>query len=392
MKKIILTIFGALAAAGTLGATEELRKNGITVEKVEPEIRIETGTSGRQVDDTSKDEESGKTCRRMAVVELSSIYMRQEPDYESALETQELMGTVVEIVGEDRYWREIVAPQPYRAWVTKMGLIEMSQKQLKAYMDAPKVMFTGLYGHVYSEPSLKADTVCDLIGGDILRLECAVDTKGHQSKTVIKLKGRWTKVMLPSGKTGYIPTAELKIHNGFISIAQGEGNADSVTPEITEKIIAEAQRLMGSPYLWGGMTSKGTDCSGLVRLCFLKNGILLPRNASQQLKCGERILMEMDIRFWEEKHRITGNIADAHTKEFCKEMHRRTENLERGDLIFFGSPAKEEGQNPRVTHVGIYLGNGRFIHSSQVVRINSLTPGEADYYDNSHRLVAAVRL
>ena len=92
MKKIILTIFGALAAAGTLGATEELRKNGITVEKVEPEIRIETGTSGRQVDDTSKDEESGKTCRRMAVVELSSIYMRQEPDYESALETQELMG------------------------------------------------------------------------------------------------------------------------------------------------------------------------------------------------------------------------------------------------------------------------------------------------------------
>ena len=77
MKKIILTIFGALAAAGTLGATEELRKNGRTGEKVEPEIRIETGTSGRQVDATSKDEGSGKTCRRMSVVELSSIYMRQ---------------------------------------------------------------------------------------------------------------------------------------------------------------------------------------------------------------------------------------------------------------------------------------------------------------------------
>ena len=372
-----------------------------------------------------------KQEKKMAVVELSSIYMRQQPDYESALETQELMGTVVEIVSKNRYWREIVSPQPYKAWATSMGLVEMSAGQLQEYMAAPKVMFTGLYGHVYSEPSLKAATVCDLIGGDILRLECAaknprntdnaqasriskgdsqkdtredkytsetredqctVDTKGHQSKTVIKLKGRWTKVMLPSGKTGYIPTAELKIHNGFISIAQGEGNADSVTPEITEKIIAEAQRLMGSPYLWGGMTSKGVDCSGMVRLCYMMNGVLLPRNASQQLKCGERILMEMDIRFWEEKHRITGNIADAHTKEFCKEMHRRTENLERGDLIFFGSPAKEEGQNPRVTHVGIYLGNGKFIHSSQVVRINSLIPGEADYYDNSHRLVAAVRL
>ena len=427
MKKIILTIFGALAAAGTLGATEELRKNGITGEKVEPEIRIETGTSGRQVDDTSKDEGSGKTCRRMAVVELSSIYMRQEPDYESALETQELMGTVVEIVSESRYWKEIVSPQPYRAWTTEMGLVEMTQEQLKAYMEAPKVMFTGLYGHVYTAPSLKADTVCDLVGGDILRLYCTtkihhpkcpgdqilhdqsnsqgktrqdVDsrkyTKGHHCATGIKLKGRWTKVMLPSGRIGYIPAADLKIHEGFISITQGEGSANSIAAETTERIIAEAQRLMGSPYLWGGMTSKGTDCSGLVRLCFLKNGILLPRNASQQLRCGDKVAMETDVRFWEENHRImtdtTGSGTKTYTQDFCMEMHRRTENLERGDLIFFGNPAKEPGQNPRVTHVGIYLGNGRFIHSSQVVRINSLIPGEPDYYENSHRLVGAVRL
>ena len=414
MKKIILTIFGALAAAGTLGATEELRKNGRTGEKVEPEIRIETGADGRQVDDTSKDEESGKTCRRIAVVELSSIYMRQEPDYESALETQELMGTVVEIVSESRYWKEIVSPQPYRAWTTEMGLVEMTQEQLKAYMEAPKVMFMGLYGHIYAEPSYKASTVCDLVGGDILRLYCPTkilqeanaatgaesdlqkQAKGYQYKTDIKLKGKWIKVMLPSGRTGYIPAADLKIHDGFIPIAQGEGSADSITTETTERIIAEAQRLMGSPYLWGGMTSKGTDCSGLVRLCFLKNGILLPRNASQQLRCGDKVAMETDIRFWEENHRImtdtTGSGTKTYTQDFCMEMHRRTENLERGDLIFFGNPAKEPGQNPRVTHIGIYLGEGMFIHSSQVVRINSLIPGQKDFYENSHRLVAAVRL
>ena len=51
--------------------------------------------------------------KRHAVVELSSIYMRTAPDYESALETQELMGTVVEVAGEKGYWREIVSPQPY---------------------------------------------------------------------------------------------------------------------------------------------------------------------------------------------------------------------------------------------------------------------------------------
>ena len=56
--------------------------------------------------------------KRWAVVELSTVYMRIQPDYESALETQELMGTVVEIVGEKGYWREIVSPQPYKAWAT----------------------------------------------------------------------------------------------------------------------------------------------------------------------------------------------------------------------------------------------------------------------------------
>ena len=68
--------------------------------------------------------------KRMAVVDLSAIYMRQQPDYESALETQEMMGTVVEIVGEKGYWREIVSPQPYRAWATEKGLVEMTAEEL----------------------------------------------------------------------------------------------------------------------------------------------------------------------------------------------------------------------------------------------------------------------
>lgn len=365
MKRIILTIFGALAAAGTLGATEELRKNGRTGEKVEPEIRIETGTAGRQVDDTSKDEENGKTCRRMAVVELSSIYMRQEPDYESALETQELMGTVVEIVGEDRYWREIVSPQPYKAWTTAKGLVEMTDAQLQEYMAAPKVMFTGLYGNIYEEPSSKAATICNLVGGDVMRI---AEETGRDAR----MKGKWTKVKLPSGKTGFVPTDDLRIYEGARSIAQGEGSAASVSPETTEAIIADAERLLGVPYLWGGMTSCGVDCSGLVRLCYLMNGIHLPRNASQQFRCGEKVDIPADNR---------GGVAET-----------TIEKLERGDLLFFGTQPSDPEGKIRVTHVGIYLGKGKFIHASQLVRINSLISGRADHYENSYKLVGAVRL
>ncbi len=282
--------------------------------------------------------------KRMAVVEFSTSYLRLQPDYESPLETQELMGTVVEIVGEKSYWREVVTPQPYRAWCTDQGLVEMNQEELEAYLAAPKVMFMQLYGHIYAGPSFKSATLCDLVGGDIMRYA------GR--------KGRWTKVMLPSGKTGYVPSKELKEHKGFMSIAMGEGNSETISPETTEAIIAEAEKLVGVPYLWGGMSAKGVDCSGLVRISHIMNGILLPRNASQQIKCGDRV--ELD-------------------------------QLQRGDLVFFGTPAT--GEKPmRVTHVGIYLGDGRIIHSSHRVRINSLIPGEADYYENAHRLIAAIRL
>ena len=312
--------------------------------------------------------------KRWAVVELSTVYMRIQPDYESALETQELMGTVVEIVGEKGYWREIVSPQPYKAWVTEKGLVEMSASEIEDYKQAPKVMFTELYGHVYNEPSLKSQTVCDLVGGDILRLS--------QASGKVKKAG-WTQVMLPSGKTGWVPSGGIAEHKGFRSIAKGQGDAESISKKETEMIIAQALKLVGVPYLWGGMSAKGVDCSGLVRISHLMNGILLPRNASQQIHCGERLKMPLDKSFWNDR---------SNTEAFKAEMAGRISGLKRGDLVFFGTPAMEEGQKDRVTHVGIYLGDGKIIHASHLVRINSLIPGEPDYYENAHRLVGAIRL
>jgi hypothetical protein len=282
--------------------------------------------------------------KRMAVIEFSTSYLRLQPDYESPRETQELMGTVVEIVGESGYWREIISPQPYKAWCTDQGLVEMSTEELKAYEAAPKVIFNELYGHIYMSPSDKAETLCDLVGGNILRF--------------VGKKGKWTQVMLPSGKTGYVQSKFLKKHEGFRSIAMGEGSAESISPETTEAIIAQAEKLLGVPYLWGGMSAKGVDCSGLVRISHIMNGILLPRNASQQIKCGERVPLDQ---------------------------------LQRGDLVYFGTPATDD-KPMRVTHVGIYLGNNKIIHSSHRVRINSLIPGDPDYYENAHRLIAATRL
>lgn len=310
--------------------------------------------------------------KRMAVVETSTCYMRIAPDYESALETQELMGTVVEIVDEKGYWREILSPQPYKAWTTEKTLVEMTAEQLKEYEAAPKYMFTRLYGHVFSAPSHKSSTICDLVGGDVLR---SIPQKG---KPVIK--GGWTKVMLPSGKIGWVKKKAVKTLGQRIDIRKGDLATGLVSTQKMEDIISSAMQLLGVPYFWGGMSAKGVDCSGLVRISAIMNDILLPRNASQQVFCGKGI----EVPRHDIKDRTEAEVKKNYNSEIAQEA---ISQLNRGDLVFFGNT-----QTGRITHVGIYLGGGEIIHASHMVRINSLIPGTDNYYENAHRLIKACRL
>lgn len=301
--------------------------------------------------------------KRMAVTALSENMMRLNPDYESPLETQALMGTIVEIIGEESYWRQVVTPEPYTAWCTNLGLVEMTAEQINEYKAAPKYICTTQHSGVYETPSLKSRRLSDLSMGNLLRI---VYTEGKKVKPSVKKK--WAEVMLPDGRKGWTPAADLK------PFAEWAGKQKLTA----ENIVNTAMQFEGTPYLWGGASSKGLDCSGLVRLTFMMNGHLLPRNASQQVNHGREIIMECD-------HSITPD-----SDKLYQEMLKRTKNLQPGDLVFFGSP-ETFWSKEKITHVGIYIGNGRIIHASHKVRVNSLIPGQKDYYENSHRLLKARR-
>jgi cell wall-associated NlpC family hydrolase len=106
---------------------------------------------------------------------------------------------------------------------------------------------------------------------------------------------------------------------------------------------------MGIPYFWGGTSCKALDCSGFTKTVYFLNGVLLPRDASQQA--------------------LVGRPVDA-GKDFS--------GIEVGDLLFFGTRGTAE-RKERVTHVGIALGGGKFIHEGGDVRINSLNENDPEY-------------
>jgi len=309
--------------------------------------------------------------KRFAVVNLSVNFLREAPDYTAELGTQALMGTVVEIVGEEGYWRQVITPEPYRAWCTALGLTEMSSTGIKEYCDAPKYICTAWHGTVYESPSEKSGKICDIIEGDILRISFRKgkpDGSYQEGNPASSRRGKphmtkgFAEVTLPDGRKGYVRAEDVE------DLKEWEASRNPVPANI----ISEAMKFIGVPYLWGGASPNGADCSGLVRHTFMMTGILLPRNASRQAMEGKPVELK-----WKTGLQDAPCIIDT-----C--------NFEKGDLLFFGT-AREDG-SPRITHVGIYIGGGRLIHASHYVRTSSLDPFAPDYYENTPKLIACRRI
>lgn len=283
--------------------------------------------------------------KKWAVVEFSANFMRENPDYAAELGDQALMGTVVEVLDKTGYWVKIKSPEPYTAWVNESGLVPVSGKELEDYLAAPKYICTASVTHIYEEPSTGSRIVCDFVLGDIVRI-----MQGTKGQPVVKK--RFAEVVLPSGKTGYVSAQDVAT---FSEWAKGRKDKSLSENDFRKDLLTTGYRFLGVPYMWGGTSIKNVDCSGFTRSVYFANGVLLPRNASQQAKVGE------DVRIFKDN-------GDVDWSELLP-----------GDLLFWGKAATDSTKE-RITHVGMYLGGGKFIHSAQVVHINSLDSSAPDFY------------
>ncbi|MBK9384256.1 MAG: C40 family peptidase [Planctomycetes bacterium] len=264
-----------------------------------------------------------------AIVRVSVAPLRGEPRHGAEQVDQVLLGTALRVLERKGGWERVRTPYGYEGWLTAGSTSTLDQG---ARRWTPTHLFALRTGEALERPADDAAPVIDLVLGVPLRVERAAERD-------------FAELRLPDGRTAWVPASSL------VPLAR-EGE---VAPS-AEGVLALARALRGLPYLWGGNSAKGFDCSGYTQTVFRLNGVALPRDASPQSACGEDIAWQGGF-----------------------------EAVRPGDLLFFG-PKRE-----RITHVAISLGGARFIHCATEVHEASLDPRDPDHEPERRRSLQAIR-
>jgi SH3-like domain-containing protein len=229
------------------------------------------------------------------------VNMYSKPSDESDVVSQVLYGTGVESQEKQSDWIHIQTADGYKGWVSSAEV-----KALKGGAYAPEgdsVQVAGMDVNVYREPDVTRHA-------PLLKLpwESRLEVVPASSNT----SERWLQVRLVDGTTAWVQ--------------RGDVSAGS-SPLTIEQSLALARKFIGVTYTWGGVSSRGFDCSGFTQMVERQRGIEMPRDADLQAA-------------W-------SGVVPVDRKD-----------LRPGDLLYFGSSVD------KITHTGMYLGNGEFIHDT----------------------------
>lgn len=257
------------------------------------------------------------------LVRISVAHLREKPSHSSEIVSQAILGTPLRLLEKTGEWWRVQSPDGYISYIIGNSIVQKNADEMCKWRKSNRLIITSLDQiKVYDSQNAQSvrNIVTDLVNG------CIVEGQ-------IECEAKKIEIILPDGRRGWIKSDDVTTINKW---AHQKFDAN--------KILEMAYSMMGVPYLWGGMSTKSLDCSGLARVCYFSNGIILMRDASQQALTGTRI----EAIDWKE----------------CVA----------GDLLFFGN-----AKTRKVTHVAIYDRNGIYVHSSGRVKKNSVDPKSEEY-------------
>ncbi|RLD79076.1 MAG: hypothetical protein DRJ10_09380 [Bacteroidetes bacterium] len=278
-----------------------------------------------------------KHTNNIALVNNSVSNIKSKGSHTSELVNQALLGSPVKILKKERGWYLIQTPNHYIGWINSADIVQLDSAKQSEYKNTKKIIYNKQYGFSYTLPDSKSQVVTDLVIGCIL--------------PVIDIKNGFYEVKYPDNRIAFVKKDEVVDMEAILNKKPKE-NA----------LVKTAKKFNGIPYMWGASSSKSIDCSGFTSNIYFLNGIILQRDASQQIKYGKV---------------ITTNFEYA--------------DLSLGDLLFFGRKANDSVPE-KVIHVGMYIGDSEFIHASGRVLINSMDSIRFNYYVSGYDFLKTVRI
>jgi len=251
---------------------------------------------------------------KFGISTLSIVPVRKDPAETSEMVTQVLFGETYEILKENRKWQYIrLSHDKYEGWIDLRMSTTLDKRHYNLFNT--------------NEPFITSD-ICS---------------------TIISAQAPPVTIVAGSSIHGYHGKKVFRMHRNKYKVVRSFSIPE--TMDIRKKVMKFSVKYINSPYLWGGRSPFGIDCSGFTQIVYRIAGIHIPRDAKQQVLLGVAV-------------------------DFVNEAHP-------GDLAFF------DDNDGNIIHTGIILDNSRIIHASGMVRIDNIDHEGINHAQNrryTHRL------
>ena len=246
-----------------------------------------------------------KSATYVVVEPVSNMYAA--PTEQSGVVSQAMYGDNVTLLMSRGEWSRVQTADHYKGWIPSrhLRLIQVGDGYATA---GPTVQVESLFANVYREPDATRHKPLITIPFET-RLEMFPEDDASQTKAGHE---NWVHVELPEKREGWIQAGDVVADPKPLTIAES---------------VDLAKRFLGLPYLWGGRSTFGFDCSGFTQMLMRMRGVNMPREVDQQAA-------------W------SGLVA----------IDRK--DLQAGDLLFFGSSVR------KITGAGMYIGDDQFIQAA----------------------------
>ena len=254
---------------------------------------------------------NGDTLPELFVTATSVADVRREATHTAELLTQVIYGDAMTPIKQEGDWYLVRLRDGYLGWVRSWHVKPFTRAAVDRFGSAARWRVTANIIQIFEAPDEMSHPVGDAVVGTwIVASACG--------------KRGWRRIVLADGREGF---------------ARSRGVGPPAAKRVSRQgLAATGMRFLGIPYLWGGTTPKGFDCSGLMQRIYDIHGVSIPRDSDQQSRYGAA----KRVGSWE--------------------------SLNTGDLLFFGK------QEDHITHVAMYLANGLFLHAYGQVRVSALDP------------------